>query len=93
MKWQKILTRGGKIADTIEQIGNIEWDDLIKLNVPPQTKFDAFYAIQDTCQPLKIVKFKNDQPWMTTHFKNLITERQKLFHNNKNDEQKMEENG
>jgi hypothetical protein len=28
-KHQKIVTRGGKIADSIEQIGNIEWDDLI----------------------------------------------------------------
>jgi hypothetical protein len=91
-KQQKIVTRGGKIADTIEQIGNIEWDDLINLNVPPQSKFDAFYdtlnAIQDTCHPLKTVKIKNDQPWMTTHIKNLITERQKLFHNTKNDDNK-----
>ncbi len=56
-KQQKIVTRGGKITDTIEQIGNIEWD----------------YLTQCTTSNKTLVKIKNDQPWMTTHIKNLIT--------------------
>jgi hypothetical protein len=89
-KQRKIVKRGGYIADTIEQIGNIEWDDLIKLYVPLQTKFGSIYDTKNAIQSqsLKIVRIKNDQPWMATHIKNLITERQKIFHINKNDDNK-----
>jgi len=88
---QKITTRTGKIEETVEEIGNIEWGEIIKLNdQQPQTKFDVFYdtlnAIQNTCQPIKTITIKNDQPWMTPYIKRLIQQRQKLHRDQKHNE-------
>ena len=43
-----------------------------------------FYATinnaQDTCQPLKTIRCKDDKPWMTPDIKELIRQRQHHFH-------------
>ena len=35
---------------------------------------------ENTSQPLKTLKIKNDQPWMTIDIKKMIEERQRLYH-------------
>jgi hypothetical protein len=42
--------------------------------------------IQTKCQPLKSIKLKNDQQWMTPHIKSLIQQRQVLYKNNQIEE-------
>jgi hypothetical protein len=68
-----ITTKSRKISDTIKDICNIDW----------QARFDILYDtikdIQDTCQPLKTAKLKNDEAWMTPRINDEITERQKLY--------------
>jgi hypothetical protein len=60
-----ITTRSGKISDTIEEIGNIDWQLLTRTTASTQVRFDILYdtikGIQDTCQPLKTAKLKNDE--------------------------------
>ena len=67
---QKTRKRAGKITDTVEQIGNINWRLLIASKEHSvQGKFDIFYDtitdILDTCQPWRTAKRKGDKPWMT----------------------------
>jgi hypothetical protein len=42
--------------------------------------------IQNKCQPLKSIKLKNDQQWMTPNIKSLIQQRQVLYKNNQIEE-------
>ena len=86
-KDDKILKRTGKISDTVEEIGNINWSLLINSNKhSTEDKFNIFYEtvydIMDVCQPLKKSRIKSDQPWMTEELKALIIKRKKLFKKN-----------
>jgi hypothetical protein len=80
------LTRSGKISDTIGEIGNIAWQLLISTTASPQARFDILYDIikdiQDTCQPLKTAKLKNDEN--NSAYYDGIAKRQKLFKLNNN---------
>lgn len=78
------LVRSGKVADTVNVLRNANWDHTAQLApTDPQLAIDTLYGIiteaQDNCQPLKRLKLRNDQPWMTLSIKNMIAERQKLF--------------
>ena len=90
----KRLVRTGKIRDTVNKIRSTDWEPIInKLNIDPQAATDDFYSTiltaENYCQPLKICKFRDDQPWMTHEIKNQIKKRQKLFHSSKRDEWKQ----
>lgn len=82
-KVQKIQIRSGKLSDTIHEIGNINWRELILTNIDVQSKFNIFYDtinnISDVCQPIKSMKLKGDQLWMTDEIKTEINIRQKLL--------------
>ena len=89
-KKESITTRTGKLEDTISEIGKIDWKELIDTETDPQSKFDVFYNtiddIQNTCQPTKIIKIRDDKEWMTPKIKLLIKQRQKSYRQNKVDE-------
>jgi hypothetical protein len=72
-------TRSGKIGDTIEEIRNIGWQLLTRTTASTQARFDILYDtikdIQDTCQPLKTAKLKNNEAWMTPRIKDEIVKR------------------
>lgn len=78
--------RRGKMAVLIEEFDSIDWDAAIRAPLTPQEKVDVFYEtvleIMDTHQPLRPTLIRNDRPWMTEEIKELITERQRLFHKN-----------
>jgi hypothetical protein len=96
---KKGLCRSGKIIHTVACIRQIDWDQVIPFHVRNfafgngQQAFDAFYDsvrnAEDINQPTRMVRFKNDQPWMTGEIKHLIAVRQKLFHSNKFAEWKL----
>ena len=92
-----VTYRTGKIEDTVEELGNIEWKRLINSTSHGlQAKFNIFYEtvkdVIDTCQPLKTARLKGDQKWMTIEIKTEIKQRQKLWHRRKYDEWKMQAN-
>ena len=63
------MIRTGKLEDTVEEIGSINWNLLIKSKDHTlQEKFNIFYdtiiEVLYTCQPKKRSKIRNDQPWM-----------------------------
>ncbi len=73
-----------KICKKIKKnIGNIDWQLLTRTTTSTQARFDILYDtikdIQDTCQPLKTAKLKNDEAWMTPRIKDEIAECQKLY--------------
>jgi hypothetical protein len=74
-----ITARSGKISDTIEEIGNIDWQLLTRTTASSQARFGNLYDtikdIQDTCQALKTAKLKNDEAWMTPRIKEEIAKR------------------
>ena len=78
-----ITTRSGKIGNTIEEIGHINWQLLTRTTASTQARFDTLYdtikEIENTCQPLKTAKLRNDEPWMTPRIKEEIAKRQKLY--------------
>jgi hypothetical protein len=81
------LVKTGKIQDTVHLIRNIDWQPIRKMiQTDLQAATDLFYAAiktaEDLCQPLKSIKSKEDQPWMTFEIKKMIQERQRLFHSN-----------
>ena len=64
-------------------IQGVDWHEVLEANTT-QEKADAFYAILDLgmeiCFPEKRVRgHSNDKPWVTTHIKSLIKDRQKAF--------------
>jgi hypothetical protein len=78
-----MTTRSGKISDTIEKIGNINWQLLTHTTATPQACFDTLYKmikeIQNNCQPLKTTKLKNDEAWMAPRIKDEIVKLQRLY--------------
>ena len=92
---KKVQIRTGRLEDTIEEIGNIDWTRLIALNEnEDQRKFDIFYEtveeINNVCQPLKTVKINADQKWMTTEIKKEIEIRQRFHFEKKEIEWKFQ---
>jgi hypothetical protein len=77
-----ITTRSGKISNTIEEIGNINWQLLSHTTATPQARFDTLYEtikeIQSKC-PLKTTKLKSEEAWMTPRIKDEIVKRQRLY--------------
>ncbi len=67
-----ITTRSGKISDTIEEIGNINWELLTHTTATPQARFDTLY------ETIKEIQ-KNDEAWMTPRIKDEIVKRQRLY--------------
>ena len=61
-----------------------------------QAATDSFYKTineaQDLCQPLKVAKFKGDQPWMTAEIKSIVKRRQKFHKQGRHDEWKLAAN-
>ena len=89
--------RSGKIEDTVEELGNIEWKHLIEsAEHDLQTKFNIFYEtvkdVIDTCQPIRTARLKGDQKWMTVEIKKEIKQRQKLWHRKMYEEWKLQAN-
>ena len=84
---EKISLRTGKLSNTIEEIGKIKWQELIIVQTDLQSKINIFYEtikdIYDICQPIKKVKVKWDQAWMSPEIKNEIKLRQRYFKQNK----------
>jgi hypothetical protein len=94
-KTTTIKRRTGKIEDTVTEIGNIKWELLINAkDLDTQTKVNIFYEtindITDTCQPLKTTRVRGDQRWMTPQIKEEIAIRQRLYHENKDNEWKKQ---
>ena len=92
-----VTFRSGKIEDTVEELGNIEWKHLINSTEHDlQTKFNIFYEtvkdVLDTCQPMRTARLKGDQKWMTVEIKKEIKHRQKLWHRKMYDEWKVQAN-
>ena len=92
---QKTRKRAGKITDTVEQIGNINWRQLIASNEHSvQGKFDIFNDnitdILDTCQPWRTAKRKEDKPWMTDELKAEIAKLQRLYFQHKHAKSKTQ---
>jgi hypothetical protein len=60
---------GFRISDTIEEIGNINWQLLTNTTMTQQARLDTLYEtikeIQSNYQPLKTTKLENDEAWMT----------------------------
>ena len=90
-KATKIKIRTGRITDTVASICNTNWHEIIPRTINSancQTAMDSLYchinAALDTYQPLKTIKIKNDKPWMNKQIKELIEERQELFHSSLN---------
>lgn len=80
----KIITRKGNIDDSVEEIGNVDWQKLIESkDITTSSKFTIFYdtinEIVDKCQPLKTTKLNNDPKWMTDNIKSAVAHRQKLY--------------
>ena len=78
------LVRSGRVANTVNVLRNNNWLPIIeKAKNQPQAATDNFYEVllgaQDLCQSLKLLKLRDDQPWMTLDIKELIAERQELF--------------
>ena len=93
----KRLVRAGKIRFTVHKIRSTDWSPILnKLNYNPQGATDDLYSTilsaENYCQPLKICKFKDDQPWMTLDIKNFYQKTPKLFHSEKKDEWKKTSN-
>jgi hypothetical protein len=85
------LVRSGCIGDTVNCLRIVDWIPYIeRAKVDPQSAADGFYeAIElalDTCQPLKHLKIRGDQPWMTHEIKELINKRQRLLRKKKHAE-------
>ena len=84
----KKLIKSGNISDTVHLIRNTNWEHIRnEIQIDLQTATDMFYATiktaEDICQPLKYIKSKEDKPWMTLEIKEMIQERQRLFHSNR----------
>ena len=85
----KIQVRSGKIRNTVAEIRRVNWQTTIPFSdinfifSNAQRAYDTFYDTlnnaQNLHQPLRMVKTKDDQPWMTAEIKQLIIERQRLF--------------
>ena len=78
------LVRSGRICETVNVLRNTDWASTLSLAVTnKQLAADNLYyilkAAEDLCQPLRPLKSRNDQPWMTAEIKQLIAERQTLF--------------
>ena len=91
---KRVQIRTGKVADTVAAIRCMNWDGIIKTAIKsPKQAMDMFYSVlltaQDTHQPLKLVKARNDKPWMTQEILQLIKQRDKLAQSNKHDEWKL----
>ena len=85
------MVRSGKIADTVSRLRFTNWSEIMKHAIShPQLATSMFYdiikAAEDAAQPLKRLKVKNDQPWMTRSIKLLIKKRQKFFADGNRDE-------
>ncbi len=80
----KIMARTGKVADTVHQLRTTDWSPVISnLRGDPQEAINLFYSsileAENTWQPLKVLKLKNDKPWMTREIKKLIAKRQRYY--------------
>jgi hypothetical protein len=79
------MVRSGKIVDTVSRLRNTNWTACVTKHAltHPQLATSMFYetikAAEDAAQPLRRLKVKNDQPWMTRSIKLLIKKRQKCF--------------
>ncbi len=86
VKNKRKRVRRGRMAALIEEFESIDWDAAIHAPLSAQEKVDVFYdtvlEIMDTHQPLRPSLIRNDHPWMTEEIKELIAERQCLFHTN-----------
>jgi hypothetical protein len=77
------MVRSGKIADTVGHLRETNWSTIMRYaRSQPQLAtmlYDTIKAADDAGQPLRRLKVKNDQPWMTQSIKLLIKKRQKCF--------------
>ena len=88
------LVRSGLVGDTAHFLRNTDWSPFIcSASLYPQQTADEFYtfikAAEDFCQPLKPLKTRVDQPWMTAQIQQHIAQRRALFRAGKRDEYKM----
>ena len=91
----KARKRAGKAADSVEQLGYIDWQKLINSKEHSvQSKIDVFYDtvidVLDTCQPWRTSKRRGDKSWVTDELKAEIATRQRLYHQNKDSEWKAQ---
>ena len=96
-KTSKTRKRAGLIGETVEQLGNIDWQQLISSkHHTAQAKFDVFYDtvkdVLDTCQPWRTSRRKGDKPWVTDELKSEIAIRQRLYHQQQHAEWKAQSN-
>ena len=89
--------RTGSLAETVEELGNINWSLLINSSEHGVLdKFNVFYDtvlnVIDTCQPWCKRVRKDDKPWITNQIKTEICKRQQLFHQQKEDEWRAQRN-
>jgi hypothetical protein len=77
------------MAGLIEDLDSIDWDAAIRAQLSAQEKTDVFYdtklEIMDINLPLRSSLIRNDKPWMTEEIKELIIDRQRLFHTNESE--------
>ena len=87
----KKLVRSGRIAYTVDFLRRVNMLPIIDLaRRSPERATNHFYQVlqtaQNTCQPLKPLKLRDDQPWMTLEIKQLINKRQQLHQTKKHSE-------
>lgn len=90
MFFDRKRVRRGRWAGLIEDLDNhldsIDLDAAIRAQLSAQEKTDVFYdivlKIMDLNLPLRPSLIGNDKPWMTEEIKELIIDRQRLFHTN-----------
>ena len=79
---RKVTIRSGNINDTVASIRSSDIDSKIG-SLGAQEGMDVFYrellAAENACQPKRIVKVRDDKPWMTPELKELIQLRQRLY--------------
>ncbi len=80
----KRYVRTGKIGDTVNEIRNTDWSQTISLlRTDPQGATNSLYetlkAAEDHHQPLRVMRQRNDKPFMTFELKQLISKRQKAY--------------
>lgn len=81
------------MAGLIEDLDSIDWDAAIRAPLSAEEKTDLFYdtvlEIMDLNIPLRPSLIRNDKPWMTEEIKELILDRQRLFHTSENEWKEM----
>ena len=77
----KKLIPSGRISDTVNYFQNTNWHlikEEFKTNQATDLMYEAIMTAEDLDQQLRVLKIRNNQPWITQSIKQLIRKRQPL---------------